>query len=69
MRVVVNLLNVILKGSSHWYEFINTNAPLSAFTFYKQADFTPLSDIDNVTHRLYLKKHIELILSFAGRNV
>jgi len=55
MQVGISLLKALLKGSGHWFDFINTNAPPSAFTFYERAGFIPLADVDKVTHRLYLK--------------
>lgn len=55
MQVGISLLKALLKGSGHWFDFINTNAPQSAFTFYERAGFIPLADVDKVTHRLYLE--------------
>ncbi len=53
-RVGITLLRAILEGSGRWFDFINTNALQSAFTFYECAGFIPLADVDKVTHRLYL---------------
>ncbi|EMK7763801.1 TPA: GNAT family N-acetyltransferase [Yersinia enterocolitica] len=53
-QVGITLLRAILEGSGRWFDFINTNAPQSAFTFYERAGFVPQKDVDNVTHRLYL---------------
>ena len=53
--VGITLLKAILEDSGRWFDYINTNAPQSAFSFYKSAGFTPLVGVDNVTHRLYLK--------------
>lgn len=55
MQVGIMLLRTILKGSRRWFDFIKTNAPQSAFTFYERAGFIPLADVDTVTHRLYLE--------------
>lgn len=49
------LLREILEGSGRWFDFINTNAPPSAFAFYERAGFIPLADNSTVTHRLYIK--------------
>ncbi|MBU4682512.1 GNAT family N-acetyltransferase [Cedecea davisae] len=54
-QVGSKLLREILKGADHWFDLINTNAPSTAFAFYTQAGFGVISDIDKVTHRLYLK--------------
>ncbi|MCT4707655.1 GNAT family N-acetyltransferase [Enterobacteriaceae bacterium H16N7] len=48
------LLTETLKGSCRWFDFINTNAPPPAYSFYEQAGFVAVSDIDRVTHRLCL---------------
>ncbi|HFJ3758697.1 TPA: GNAT family N-acetyltransferase [Salmonella enterica] len=53
-QVAITLLRAILGGSGRWFDFINTNAPQSAFIFNEGAGFIPLTDVDNVTHRLYL---------------
>jgi len=53
-QVAITLLRTILEGSGRWFDFINTNAPQSAFTFYERAGFIPVADVDKVTHRLYL---------------
>lgn len=55
MQVGVILLRAILEDSGRWFDFINTNAPQSAFIFYERAGFIPLADSDKVTHRLYLE--------------
>ncbi|MEN4526725.1 GNAT family N-acetyltransferase [Pantoea agglomerans] len=49
------LLSEILKDSGHWFDFINTNAPQSAFTFYERAGFVALTGIEKVTHHLCLR--------------
>lgn len=49
------LLSEILKDSGHWFDFINTNAPPSAFTFYERAGFVALTGIEKVTHHLCLR--------------
>ncbi|WP_045047285.1 GNAT family N-acetyltransferase [Rouxiella chamberiensis] len=49
------LLREILEGSGRWFDFINTNAPPSAFAFYERAGFITLADNSTVTHRLYIK--------------
>ncbi|MBU9809776.1 MULTISPECIES: GNAT family N-acetyltransferase [Yersiniaceae] len=49
------LLREILKDSVHWFDFINTNAPPSAFTFYERAGFVALTGIEKVTHHLCLR--------------
>jgi GNAT superfamily N-acetyltransferase len=43
------LLSEILKDAGLWFDFINTNAPSSAFTFYERAGFVALCDMDKVT--------------------
>lgn len=48
------LLREILKDSVHWFDFINTNAPPSAFTFYERVGFVALTGIEKVTHHLCL---------------
>lgn len=53
-QVGITLLRSVLEGCERWFDFINTNAPQSAFIFYERAGFTQLSDSDKVTHRLYL---------------
>lgn len=55
MQVGITLLRAMLAGSGRWFNFINTNAPQSAFSFYERAGFIPLADTDKVTHRLYLE--------------
>ncbi len=55
MQVGITLLGAMLAGADRWFDFINTNAPLSAFTFYERAGFIPLTDVDKVTHRLPLE--------------
>lgn len=55
MQVGMLLLNAMLEGADRWFDFINTNAPQTAFTFYQRAGFIPLTDSENVTHRLSLK--------------
>ncbi|EKN5129382.1 GNAT family N-acetyltransferase [Yersinia enterocolitica] len=54
-RVGSGLLSEILKDAGRWFDFINTNAPSSAFTFYERAGFVALSDVDKVTHQLCLR--------------
>lgn len=56
MQVGMALLNVMLEGAEHAFDFINTNAPPSAFAFYARAGFVPLTDTESVTHRLTLKE-------------
>lgn len=55
-RVGSGLLSEILKDAGLWFDFINTNAPSSAFTFYERAGFVALSGMDKVTHHLCLRK-------------
>jgi len=52
------LLNEILKDSGHWFDFINTNAPPSAFTFYERAGFVALTGAEKVTHHLCLRDSV-----------
>lgn len=54
-RVGSGLLSEILKDAGRWFDFINTNAPSSAFTFYERSGFVALSGIDKVTHQLCLR--------------
>jgi GNAT superfamily N-acetyltransferase len=54
-RVGSGLLSEILKDAGRWFDFINTNAPSSAFAFYEQAGFMTLSGMDKVTHQLCLR--------------
>ena len=54
-RVGSGLLSEILKDAARWFDFINTNAPSSAFTFYERAGFVALSGMDKVTHQLCLR--------------
>ncbi|WP_210523508.1 GNAT family N-acetyltransferase, partial [Pantoea ananatis] len=54
-RIGSGLLNEILKDAGRWFDFINTNAPSSAFTFYERAGFVALSGVEKVTHQLCLK--------------
>lgn len=55
-RVGSGLLSEILKDAGHWFDFINTNAPSSAFTFYERAGFVASSGMYKSTHQLCLKK-------------
>ncbi|MCG8707798.1 GNAT family N-acetyltransferase [Brenneria sp. 4F2] len=55
-RVGSGLLSEIIKNSDRWFNFINTNAPPSAFTFYERAGFIALIDVDKVTHQLCLRE-------------
>ena len=57
MRAGITLLKTILEGSERWFDFINTNAPQSAFSFYEGAGFIPLAHAGNVTHRLYMNTY------------
>jgi len=52
------LLHEILKDSGHWFDFINTNAPPSAFTFYERAGFVALTCAEKVTHHLCLRDSV-----------
>nr|WP_090965518.1 GNAT family N-acetyltransferase [Pantoea varia] len=54
-RIGSGLLSETLKDAGRWFDFINTNAPTSAFTFYEQAGFVALSDMEKVTHQLCLR--------------
>lgn len=54
MQVGITLVRTVLEGSARWFDFINTNAPQSAFTFYERAGFILLANNDKATHRLYL---------------
>lgn len=54
-RVGSGLLSEILKDAGRWFDFINTNAPSSAFTFYERAGFVALSGMDKATHQLCLR--------------
>jgi len=54
-RVGSGLLSEILKDAGRWFDFINTNAPSSAFTFYERAGFVALHGVDKVTHQLCLR--------------
>lgn len=51
MHIGSLLLREELKDSDRWFDFINTNAPPSAFPFYERAGFCPLTNADRVTHR------------------
>ncbi|WP_342755240.1 GNAT family N-acetyltransferase [Pantoea sp. MBD-2R] len=57
-RVGSGLLSEILKDAGRWFDFINTNAPSSAFTFYERAGFVALSGMDKVTHQLCLRNPV-----------
>ncbi|MEN0582060.1 GNAT family N-acetyltransferase [Phytobacter palmae] len=57
-RVGSGLLSEILRDADLWFDFINTNAPSSAFTFYERAGFVALSGMDKVTHHLCLRKPV-----------
>jgi GNAT superfamily N-acetyltransferase len=49
------LLIEILKDAGRWFDFINTNAPSSAFNFYERTGFVTISGMDKFTHQLCLK--------------
>ncbi|MBP2170804.1 ribosomal protein S18 acetylase RimI-like enzyme [Erwinia toletana] len=48
------LLSEVVKDSALWFDFLNTNAPPSAFIFYQRAGFIPFTGSAKVTHRLPL---------------
>ena len=54
-QIGMTLLQTVLEDCERCFDFISTNAPQSAFAFYERAGFTPLNDVEKVTHRLYLE--------------
>ncbi|MDX7986490.1 GNAT family N-acetyltransferase [Xenorhabdus sp. 12] len=55
MNIGTNLLNAIIEGTGQHFDFLNTNAPRSAFSFYERIGFIRLNGINKVTHRLFLQ--------------
>ena len=47
------LLAVVMADASVWFDFLNTHAPQTAWTFYQRAGFTLVVDEPRVTHRLF----------------
>jgi GNAT superfamily N-acetyltransferase len=54
-RIGSGLLSEILQDADRCFDFINTNAPSSAFTFYERAGFIVLPGMNNFTHQLCLR--------------
>ena len=48
------LIDGILDGASVPFDYLNTNAPETAFAFYERIGFEPLPNVAHVTHRLML---------------
>lgn len=48
------LLSRLIEEADEWFDYLNTHAPQAAFHFYERAGFIPISDVERVTHRLYL---------------
>jgi Predicted acyltransferase len=47
------LLTAVILEAGIWFDFLNTNAPESAWRFYGKHGFVPVSDDSRVTHRLF----------------
>ncbi|XXD07458.1 GNAT family N-acetyltransferase [Klebsiella sp. R445] len=43
----------VITHSGHWFDFLNTHAPSSAWPFYETLGFRPVYDEPRVTHRLF----------------
>ena len=52
-QVGLALLTAVMASADTWFNFLNTNAPQTAFRFYEKAGFQPVSDENGVTHRLF----------------
>ncbi|WP_434582419.1 GNAT family N-acetyltransferase [Klebsiella sp. R390] len=52
-RVGQQLLVSVITHSGHWFDFLNTHAPSSAWPFYETLGFRPVYDEPRVTHRLF----------------
>ncbi|WP_442892738.1 GNAT family N-acetyltransferase [Cedecea sp. AS113] len=50
------LLQALVAGGDHWFDFYNTHAPEHAFRFYEAAGFQAVSGEERVTHRLLTRR-------------
>ena len=48
-----HLILAIVSGATEWFDYLNTNAPATAFSFYESLGFLP-HEVEQVTHRLAL---------------
>jgi GNAT superfamily N-acetyltransferase len=48
------LIDAIRADASQYFDYLNTNAPPTAFAFYERLGFQPLPDTCHITHRLPL---------------
>ncbi|WP_240230150.1 GNAT family N-acetyltransferase [Devosia lacusdianchii] len=46
------LIAAILDGAATHFDYLNTNAPDTAFAFYERLGFAHLPGVDHVTHRI-----------------
>lgn len=47
------LIEAMVDGASHWFDYLNTNCPPDAAAFYERLGFVPLI-AERITHRLPL---------------
>lgn len=48
------LIAAICEGAAEHFDYLNTNAPETAFAFYERMGFVPLAGGGHATHRLML---------------
>jgi GNAT superfamily N-acetyltransferase len=48
------LILAIVSGAAEWFDYLNTNAPETAFAFYENHGFMR-HEVEHVTHRLVLR--------------
>ena len=48
------LISAICEGAAEHFDYLNTNAPETAFAFYERMGFVPLAGGGHATHRLLL---------------
>ena len=46
------LIAAILHNAAPYFDYLNTNAPETAFAFYERQGFIRLLDVEHVTHRI-----------------
>ena len=51
-----SMIGAILDGASDHFDYLNTNAPDTAFAFYERLGFARLDGVDHVTHRITIKR-------------
>lgn len=50
------LIAAILHNAAPHFDYLNTNAPETAFAFYERQGFVRLLDVEHVTHRIVLPR-------------